>query len=248
MLSPKSERAPLIGPVKFSRNQAHAQPNVINQPTHKSALRAHARTMSNVQRSSVSQFVGDQMSSSYQEFLSSLAGLGPQRDADRFNALLDQVASHAKAVPEDKGDGHPLHEHAGVDRLINSTGLASPAGEPSGLGGGGSSGGASAPVPASPPGPQLSEEEVLRRRRVWDWFGGLTIDERDRVFTVVDKAWISLLLTMHAEVKRKGDGVFYFEESDLMVAPVKGKRNPPLGCVCGGVVVAHSAAAVCVPR
>jgi hypothetical protein len=172
------------------------------------------------------------MASSYQEFLSSLAGLGPQRDADRFNALLDQAASHAKTVPEGKGDGHPLHDHAGVDRLICTPGLTAPSGEHSTLGGGGDSGGeATAAVPTASPGLQLSEDEVVRRKRVWDWFGGLTIDERDRVFTVVDKSWISLLLTMHAEVKRKGDGVFYFEESDLMVAPVKGKRNPPLGCV-----------------
>ncbi len=167
---------------------------------------------------------------SLQEFLSSLAGLGPQGDTDRFNALLEQAASHAKAgppAPDGAGDDHPLHG----GRLICTPALTAPTEESTPPGAAGAGGLSSNRRPDC--GATISEEETLRRKRVWDWFGGLTIDERDRVFTVVDKSWISLLLTMHAEVKRKGDGVFYFEESEMMVAPVKGKRSTVPGCVVG---------------
>ena len=147
------------------------------------------------------------MSAISSEMLLQLAGLGSQGDADRFNALLDCAAGMAKSRPAaDKDAGTLLLGTVDVvaDSATSTESTAS----------------------------AITDEEEARRSQVWGWFCALSVDERDRVFTVVDKSWISLLFAMHAEVKRKGDGVFCFEEEDAVPAPmpVKGKRGAIVGC------------------
>ncbi len=163
------------------------------------------------------------------ELLVSLAGLGGKGDADRFNALLEQAATHAR-VAVGASDKPMLGDKYHTEAAANEGGLRdacmeAPVGAGLGLAG---------PAPPAPALPlatalPLTEEEQHYRRLVWSWFCGLTVDERDRVFTVVDKGWISLLLAMHAEVKRKGDGVFFFDESETTILPPKGKRSVAAG-------------------
>jgi hypothetical protein len=156
------------------------------------------------------------------DLLASLAELGTSADSGHFGFLLNRAWSLAK-VPRTS----PCS--AAADAF-----LAGAAGElprdAAKLASAGAEGALDSNV-GNVGNKPMNDEEAAQRDAVWTWFTALSVDERDRVFTVVDKPWVSLLLRMHTEVKRKGQGVFCLGEEPSALPPTRSRRESFSGCV-----------------
>lgn len=61
---------------------------------------------------------------------------------------------------------------------------------------------------------EFTDAEISRRKAVWQWFSGLSVDERDRVLTVTDKSWCGFLISLRDTVRKKGSGIFLIDVPD----------------------------------
>ena len=165
-------------------------------------------------------------------FTAFLSTLTTGNDGAQFRMLLQRLADSAKALPPghcwvspDASIPAPGHtegcgvdtEADGVEREAEGVDLSHRGLPPDD---------SATPLPASIP---LTDVEAQRRRVVWLWFAGLSLEERDRVLTVTDKQWCGYVVKLLEQVRRKGDGVFLIDTPDEMTSALDAALAVPLG-------------------